>query len=158
MTDAAAISGRIEDGEHVFPVRVYYDDTDAAGVVYYANFLRMAERARTEMLRLLGADHAATARSHGVVLAVRRCEVDYLRPARLDDALDIHSRLLKVGGATLHIEQIIRRAGQDLVRMTLRIACVTRAGKAARFPDPPLSALRKFLTEHGVTKTNTRRS
>jgi acyl-CoA thioester hydrolase len=150
MTDVAANSGRIENGEHVFPTRVYYDDTDAAGVVYYANFLRMAERARTEMMRLMDASHAEAARTHGVALAVRRCEIDYLRPARLDDALDIHSRLLKVGGASLNIEQIIRRAGEDLVRMTLRIACVTRAGSAARLPEKLQTALQKFLTEHGA--------
>ena len=150
MSDVTAISGRIENGEHIFPTRIYYDDTDTAGVVYYANFLRMAERARTEMLRLLGVNHAEATRTHGVALAVRRCEVDYLRPARLDDALDIHSRLLKVGGASLHIEQIIRRAGEDVVRMTLRIACVTLAGGAARFPDKLGSALQTFLAEHGA--------
>lgn len=151
MPEAASLSGRIENGEHVFLTRVYYDDTDAAGVVYYANFLRMAERARTEMLRLMGAGHAEAVRTHGVVLAVRRCEVDYLRPARLDDALDIHSRLLKFGGASMNMEQIIRRTGEDLVRMTLRIACVNRAGAAARLPDRLQSALQKFLTEQGAT-------
>ena len=141
MPEAASLSGRIENGEHVFPARVYYDDTDAAGVVYYANFLRMAERARTEMLRLMGAGHAE---------AARWCEVDYLRPARLDDALDIHSRLLKIGGASMNMEQIIRRTGEDLVRMTLRIACVNRAGAAARLPNRLQSALQKFLTEQGA--------
>ncbi|NQU70367.1 MAG: YbgC/FadM family acyl-CoA thioesterase [Rhodospirillales bacterium] len=151
MSDVTANSGRIENGEHVFPTRVYYDDTDAAGVVYYANFLRMAERARTEMLRLLGAEHGEAARVHGVALAVRRCEVDYMRPARLDDALHIHSRLVKVGGASMNIEQVVRRAGEDLVRLTLRIACVTRAGGAARLPDTLQSALQNFLTEQGAT-------
>lgn len=151
MSDPTTNSGRIENGEHVFSTRVYYDDTDAAGVVYYANYLRMAERARTEMLRLLGADHGDAARTHGVALAVRRCEVDYMRPARLDDALDIHSRIAKVGGASMHMEQIVRRAGQDLVRLTLRIACVTLAGGAARLPDAMHSALKDFLAGHGAT-------
>ncbi len=151
MSDAATGSGRMENGEHVVPTRVYYDDTDAGGVVYYANYLRMAERARTEMLRLMGVNHAEAARTDGIALAVRRCEVDYLRPARLDDALHIHTRLLKVGGASMNMEQIIRRAGEDLVRMTLRIACVSRAGGAARLPDRLQSALQKFLTEHETT-------
>jgi acyl-CoA thioester hydrolase len=151
MSDAAVNSGRIENGEHVFPTRVYYDDTDAAGMVYYANFLRMAERARTEMLRLMGANHADAARTDGIALVVRRCEVDYLHPARLDDALDIHSRLLKVGGASMNMEQIIRRAGKDLVRLSLRIACVSNAGRAARFPVWMQSAFQKFLTENEAT-------
>lgn len=148
MSEAATHSGRIENGEHVFPTQVYYDDTDAGGVVYYANFLRMAERAQTEMLRLMGANHADAARTDGIALAVRRCEVDYLRSARLDDALDIHSRLLKVGGASMNMEQIIRRAGEDLVRMILRIACVSHAGNAARLPEWMQSALQNFITEH----------
>ena len=111
MPEAASLSGRIENGEHVFPTRVYYDYTDADGVVYYANFLR---------------------------------------PARLDDVLDIHSRLLRIGGASMNMEQIIRRTGEDLVRMTLRIACVNRAGAAARLPNRLQSVLQKFLTEQGA--------
>ena len=117
---AAAASGVIDGGTHVYPVRVYYDDTDAAGIVYYANYLRMAERARTEMLRTLGAAPAEIAAAHDVNFAVRRCEIDFLRPARLDDLLDVETRLLELGGASVDAEQIVKRDGADLVR--LRIA------------------------------------
>ena len=95
---ATATTGTIDGGVHVYPVRVYYDDTDAAGIVYYANYLRMAERARTEMLRMIGADHTRLAREDGVSIAVSRCEVDYLEPARLDDDLHIRTRITALGG------------------------------------------------------------
>ncbi len=80
-------SGTVQDDAHQFPLRVYYEDTDAAGIVYYANYLQFAERARTEMLRLLGFEHDELRRATGVVFAVRRCSADYLAPARLDDEL-----------------------------------------------------------------------
>ncbi len=152
MAEAATmLSGTIEGAVHVYPMRVYYDDTDAGGVVYYANFLRMAERARTELIRLLGAGHAEMARDDGVALVVRRCEVDYLRPARLDDTLQVHTRILEVGGASLRAEQVVRRAGEDLVRLTLRIACVTTAGRAARLPSRLHRALQRFVSQDDTT-------
>ena len=145
MTESAtAPSGIIDGAVHVYPVRVYYDDTDAAGIVYYANYLRMAERARTEMLRMIGADHTALARSDGVRIAVSRCEVDYLRPARLDDDLHIRTRITALGGATMRAEQIVRRAGADLARLTVRLACVGPTGRAARFPQALGAALARF--------------
>ena len=139
-----ATSGVIDGGVHVFPVRVYYDDTDAAGIVYYANYLRMAERARTEMLRLIGAEHTALARGDGVSIMVSRCEVDYLQPARLDDDLRIRTRITALGGATMRAEQIIRRAGADLARLTVRLACIGPTGRAARFPTALRAALARF--------------
>ena len=84
MTEAG--SGFV-DGVHVFSMRVYYEDTDAAGIVYYANYLKFAERARTEMLRALGTDQSRLAAEQGIAFAVRRCTADYLKPARLDNRL-----------------------------------------------------------------------
>ena len=139
-----ATSGTIDGGVHVYPVRVYYDDTDASGIVYYANYLRMAERARTEMLRMIGAQHTELARGDGVSIAVSRCEVDYLQPARLDDDLQIRTRITALGGATMRAEQIVRRAGADLVRLTVRLACVGPTGRAARFPKTLRAALERF--------------
>ncbi len=141
-----ASSGVIDGGVHVFPVRVYYDDTDAAGIVYYANYLRMAERARTEMLRIIGVQPTELARGDGVSIAVRRCEVDYLRPARLDDDLDIRTRITALGGATMWAEQIVRRAGADLARLTVRLACIGPTGRVARFPKALRAALVRFHT------------
>lgn len=135
MTDRArgvAAASRLPP--HSFPVRVYYEDTDAAGIVYYANYLKYAERARTEMMRGYGVAHAEMVERDGVMFAVRRCEIDYLRPARLDDLLDVETRLVEVGGATIDAEQIVRRAGDDLVRIRIRLACLDARGRPARLP------------------------
>lgn len=123
-----------QDGAYVFPVRVYYEDTDAGGVVYYANYLKFAERARTEMLRGLGAESSNIMKSDGIVLAVHHCAADYLKPARLDDMLKVHTRITKVGGASLHLDQKITRDGEDLVSMKVRLVCMTMAGGSARLP------------------------
>ncbi|MBM3541416.1 MAG: tol-pal system-associated acyl-CoA thioesterase [Alphaproteobacteria bacterium] len=128
---------------HVFALRVYYEDTDAAGIVYYANYLRFAERARTELLRAHGSDHAALMRQDGIAFAVRRCEAEYLKPARLDDSLEVHTRVTQVGGATLDADQDILRAGEVLTRLKVRLACVRADGKPARLP----AGLRRSLDE-----------
>ncbi len=106
---------------HRHPVRVYYEDTDAAGIVYYANYLKFVERARTEWLRALGLDHRTLAERHGVRFAVRRCVVDYRRPAQLDDLLTVETRVVAVSGARLVLDQRVLRAGELLavVEITL---------------------------------------
>lgn len=129
---------------HRFPVRVYYEDTDAGGIVFYANYLRFAERARTELLRDMGGESAAEARGKGVSFAVRRCEVDYLRPARLDDLLQVETRLLDPGGATLDAEQTVRRDGDMLVRMVIRLACMGPRGRPTRLPTALRAALEPY--------------
>src|SRR5262245_1197856 len=92
-------SGAISADVHVVAVRVYYEDTDAAGMVYHANYLRFAERARTEMLRLFGTGQAELRAREGLGFTVRRCQMDFLKPARLDDALEVHTRVLAARGA-----------------------------------------------------------
>lgn len=148
MVDAGTVAGPatgVLDGvEHVYRLRVYFEDTDAAGIVYYASYLRMAERARTEMMRLLGADHAAMIRKDRSVLTVRECAIEYLVPARLDDVLEIRSSLLEVGGASLRMRQTVHRCGDVLARIGLRLACVDEAGRPARIPAPLRSALDGF--------------
>jgi acyl-CoA thioester hydrolase len=129
---------------HRFPLRVYFEDTDAGGVVYYANYLKFAERARTEMMRAAGAPHAAMIQRHGLTLVVSRCEADYIGAARLDDELEVESRVTSYGGATVDAEQVVRRDGRDLVRIRVRLACVNQAGRAARLP----AELRALLKEH----------
>lgn len=123
-------------GRHRFAVRVYYEDTDAGGVVYHANYLRFAERARTEFLRDLGFDHARLAREAGLVFVVRACAVDFRRPARLDDALDVVTEVARLGGARLDLIQTVepRGGGPPLVEMTIRLACADAAGKPRRLP------------------------
>ena len=126
---------------HRYSSRVYYEDTDAGGIVYHANYLRFAERARTEMMRAAGVPHAEMVARDGVMFAVSRCEVDYLRPARLDDLLDIETRLVEVGRATVDLEQIVRREGVDLARIRIRLACVDANGRPTRVPAAVRAAM-----------------
>jgi acyl-CoA thioester hydrolase len=127
-------------GQHRLPVRVYYEDTDAVGVVYHANYLRFAERARTEMLRCLGLEHGAL-NARGLAFTVRRCVVDYLAPARLDDRLEVRTSLARQGGASLDLEQRIVRDDRLLVRMDVRLALISSALRAVRLPPALIAAL-----------------
>jgi acyl-CoA thioester hydrolase len=128
----------------VYPLRVYYEDTDAAGIVYYANYLRFAERARTEMMRSLGLNHSGMMAEEGVVFAVRHCTADFLAPARLDDWLEVVTRITGLRGASLGLEQWVRRDGADLVRMSLKLACMTLAGRPSRIPATLRADLEEF--------------
>ena len=119
---------------HVYALRVYFEDTDAGGIVYYANYLKFAERARTEWLRALGTDHSGLMENERVMMTVRRCEADFLAPARLDDALEVHTRVGEVGGASLRLVQTVRRDGRDLARLRVRLACVGIDMKPAKLP------------------------
>ncbi len=127
-------SGHIEGGRHILPVRVYYEDTDAAGIVYYANWLRFLERGRTEMLRLLGQEHSALRAEKDINWIVRRCAIDYLKPARLDDAIEIITFCGKLRGASLDMVQEARHGAELLVRAELTIACMAPSGRPARLP------------------------
>ena len=120
--------------KHVFPLRVYYEDTDAGGIVYYANYLRFAERARTEYLRSVGADHKSLMEQDDVYFTVRQCSVDYLKPAFLDDALEVHSCFFDVRGASLQAEQVVRREEHELARLNIRLACIGGNGRPIRMP------------------------
>ena len=130
---------------HVHGLRVYYEDTDVAGMVYYANYLKYAERARTEMMRAAGATHAEMIEQHGIAFAVRRCTIDYRRPARLDDWLEVETSVTAIGAATVDARQLVRRAGEALVELAVQLVCVDRAGRAARLPAPARAALLRFM-------------
>lgn len=121
--------------DFIWPVRVYWEDTDAGGVVYYATYLKFLERARTEWLRSLGVEQGELVAEHGVVFVVRRVEADYHRPARFDDALQVTCRLEETGRASLAIAQTVERAGELLLSARVRAACVTADGfRPARIP------------------------
>lgn len=145
------------DGDaHVLPIRVYYEDTDAGGIVYHANYLRFCERARNEMLRLAGLPHAAMVADTGVAFAVRRCEIDFRQPARLDDALEVVTRIVDIGAATLDVVQDIRRAdgnriaGADpLVRTCLRLAAINVHTRPVRLPSSLRAVLNSILSRQG---------
>ena len=121
-------------GIHVYPLRVYYEDTDAAGIVYYVNYLKFAERARTEMLRLWGREQQRMMERDGIAFAVKRAEVEYFRPARLDDSLEVHTGLVEVGGASLRVRQRLHRGDELLADMAIRLAVMTRDGRPTRLP------------------------
>ncbi len=130
---------------HVFPIRVYIEDTDAGGIVFYANYLKFAERARTEAMRELGVETSPLMREEGVVLTVRKCSVDYLKPARLDDLLEVHTQITKVGGASLEGVQRIKRDGKDIVVVEIKLACMALNGKPARLPKELRETLNQIL-------------
>jgi acyl-CoA thioester hydrolase len=125
----------------VWPVRVYWEDTDASGVVYYANYLKFLERARSEWLRALGFEQDALRDEAGVVFVVRRVEIDYLAPARFNDRLEVSVSPQKLGGASLDIGQTILRGPTRLASATVKLACIDAAGfKPAKIPAPILQA------------------
>ncbi len=137
-------SGASAEGIHIYPVRVYYEDTDAAGIVYYANYLKYAERARTEMLRDLGTENARLMKTEGLGFAVRRCGVDFFKPARLDDLLSVETRLIDIGGASVVADQRVKRDNAELVRMELKLACLSLDGRPARLPAAVKTRLKEF--------------
>jgi acyl-CoA thioester hydrolase len=123
------------DGRHRYAIRVYYEDTDAGGVVYHATYLRYAERARTEALRDLGVPHADMVDRFGVMFMVRGLEVDYERGARLDEALTVETEVLEVGGATVRLRQTVRNKDGACATLAVRLACVkTEGNKPGRIP------------------------
>lgn len=122
----------------IWPVRVYYEDTDSGGVVYYANYLKFMERARTEWLRARGFEQDALLRDRRLLFAVRRLEVDYHRPARFNDRLEIVSQVAETGGASLTFAQTIRRAGSTelLCGARVKVACIdAESFQACRMPQ-----------------------
>jgi acyl-CoA thioester hydrolase len=133
--------GTVASGRHLLPVRVYYEDTDFSGVVYHASYLRFLERGRTEFLRAAGVDQSHLhAEGEGLIFAVRRLTIDYLRPARMDDVLVVETRTAEIRGASLSIAQRILRGDEVVVTADVRVAAII-AGRPARIPD----ALRAVL-------------
>jgi acyl-CoA thioester hydrolase len=131
--------GWFENGEHILPIRVYYEDTDAAGIVYYANYLKFAERARTEMIRCLGVEHRQLMVEAGVAFAVLSCAAEYRQPARLDDEIAVRTRIDALGGASLRATQRVVRVDDNrnetaLVELKIRLACLDKAQRPARLP------------------------
>lgn len=132
-------------GVHSFPVRVYYEDTDAAGIVYYANYLKFAERARTEALRICGFDQSDLLREEGVGFVVRRCEVDFLKPAMLDDLLTIETRLNDINRVSILMHQAVKRGAETLVKMDVKLVVVGTGVKLVKLPEPVRKAMQKHF-------------
>ena len=142
----SALDGEIRDGRHVMPVRVYYEDTDFSGAVYHASYLRFMERGRTNYLRLLGADQRAlfeeTAQeAPGFAFVVRSMQIEFLKPARMDDLLDIVTAPQEVRGASVTLQQRVMRAEEVLIEAAVQVAFVSD-GRARRIPEPLRVAMR----------------
>lgn len=134
---------------HRFPIRVYYEDTDAGGVVYHANYLRFAERARTEALREAFVSHSDMQAIHGLIFMVRRVKLDYLAPARLDDSLTVLTIPVMLRGASLDLRQSFVRGATILAVADIELACVRAStGRAARIPPRWRDALAQMQAEH----------
>ena len=118
---------------HSFPIRVYYEDTDLAGIVYYANYLKFIERARSEWLRELGVDQSRL-KAGGLVFAVRHIEADYLSPARFDDLLAVETGLHILGPARITLDQRVLRGDRLLFAARVTVVCVAENGRPARIP------------------------
>ena len=143
--------GEVRHGAHHYTVRVYYEDTDAAGVVYHANYLRFAERARTEALRALGVPHQEMTSQHGVMFMVRRIKVDYLGPALLDDSLDVITEPVAIRAASVDLRQRVVRMEQqerNLAVLEVQLACVRLSDqRPGRLPARWREALATMLVE-----------
>ena len=141
----AHLDGAIRDGRHIMQIRVYYEDTDFSGIVYHANYLRFMERGRTNHLRLMGAEqHAlfaeAQAETAGFAFVVRSMQIDYLKPARMDEILEVMTWPVAVKGASITLAQQVRRKGEILVSAQVRVAFISE-GRAQPIPK----ALRTLL-------------
>ena len=119
---------------HRFDLRVYYEDTDLAGIVYYANYLKFIERARTEWVREIGIDQARLKAEEGIVFAVRRLEADYLSPAQFDDLLTVETRITGISGARITLSQVVRRSDDALFDATVVLVALSASGRPARLP------------------------
>jgi len=148
VTQAAGLRQPPDAPAHRYPLRVYFEDTDAGGMAYHANYLRWAERARTESLRAMGLPHQMLMEGHDSILVVRRIEVEYWRPARLDDAVMVETRVVAVRGVTIVLDQRMvpgddGGAGEGpLAALRVELACIDRHGlRPKRIPEPWRTAL-----------------
>jgi len=133
---------------HTLPVRVYWEDTDASGLVYHTSYIRFMERGRTELLRSLGLDQRPLlegAAGAPTFFVVRALQLDFVRPAAMDDMLSVETRVLELGGASLSLDQRVLRGAETLVTATVKVVCV-EAGRAKRLPPDVRD---KFLRAHG---------
>ncbi len=126
----------------VWPVRVYYEDTDLGGVVYYANYLKFLERARTEWLRARGFEQTALAAVHEVMFIVRSVALDYRKPARFNDEIEVTVELREIGASRIALHQLVRRGKEELVAAQVEIACVNTATfRPVRIPEPVIARI-----------------
>ncbi|WP_417667649.1 YbgC/FadM family acyl-CoA thioesterase [Roseibium sp.] len=149
MTDWPDLSGRMQDGEHVLPVRVYYEDTDFTGIVYHGAYVTFFERGRSDFLRLAGIHHAelkAGEEGQSLAFAVRRMGLEFHRPATIDDLLEVRTELIAQRGARIELRQRVFRAGELLVVADVMVAVITADGRPTRLPAIYQSRLEALVT------------
>ncbi|WP_102957587.1 tol-pal system-associated acyl-CoA thioesterase [Mangrovicella endophytica] len=143
-----ALAGRLTETGHSLDVRVYFEDTDFSGVVYHARYLHFLERGRTDYLRLKGIGHRELAEGQfgePIAFAVRRMEIEFLRPARIDDVLTVETVTALLGGARIVLEQRIRRGEEVLIDAKVKVAVISPDGRPRRMPAPVLATLGQDL-------------
>jgi len=139
-------AGRFEGREHILPVRIYYEDTDFSGLVYHANYLRYFERGRSDFLRLAGVSHTDLLERHDpAAFVVTRMEIDFKRPARIDDALQVITTYDQAKGARLQVSQRIVRGGELIAAAAVSAACISLDGKPRKPPAGLVDALRPWF-------------
>lgn len=140
--------------KHIHNIRVYFEDTDAAGIVYYANYLKFAERARTEMLREFGLHHSLMLQQDRQAFVVRQCTLDYLHPGFLDDCLIVHTAVTELRHMTVTMQQEIMKEEKTLVQMSVKLACINAQKKPTQIPE----AFTNALETNGFCKKALRRN
>ena len=138
MAEFSPHSGIIKDGEHILPLRVYYEDTDAGGIVYYANYLKYLERGRSDMLRILGVEQQEMLLFNSpddVKFVVTRAEIDYLRPAKLDDVVKVRTKVDEFRKASFTMQQEIWRDDELLIKAVIMAAALNKNNRPARIPE-----------------------
>lgn len=149
------LAGRLVPGGHVLPVRIYFEDTDFSGVVYHGSYIRFMERGRSDFVRRLGVGHAALdAGDHGeqLAFAVHRIHIDFFRPARIDDVVEVKTMVKAVTGARLILTQTVTRNGERLTEAEVTIVLITRDGKARRIPDSLRELLHEAAASAGIVQ------
>ncbi len=130
---------------HILPIRIYYEDTDAGKIVYYVNYLKFAERGRTEMLRNAGFNHKILFEKYGFNFVIRKCLVDYHKPAVLDDEITVATKITKITGARIFMRQEIKRSNEILAIIDIILVCLTNKGRAMRIPEQISAALSQYI-------------
>jgi acyl-CoA thioester hydrolase len=153
MNDPDPSAGRFEGRVHLLPVRVYYEDTDFTGAVYHANYLRYFERGRSDFLRLAGIRHAELLeREEPLAFAVLRMEIEFLRPARIDDALLVRTTYEAIRGARFFISQaIIRGREENIARAKVEACCISLTGRPKRPPAGLIGDLAQYFQDNTST-------
>lgn len=151
MSQIEPHTGRFDGARHLFAVRVYYEDTDLSGIVYHANYLRWFERARSDILRLLGIDQRAAQEAGEGFYAVASANLKFLAPARLDDAVIVETTARELGAASVVLIQRASRAGTMLAEAEIRIAFISPNGRPRRQPEVWQTAFSKLIVPEGIS-------